>query len=283
MRRWRLSVAVGMLLGLLWLGAAGATVPAGYTFAYSLAPDRSAPKALDGAAMTQQNIYVFVVAPGPSSPAYEGSAVQTVAFSVPRPAGSYTHTEGSAPYDLVGTNGDGTAQPFDLLQQLPVGAVTFTAVVTYVDGGTATLTAAVTVQAGTISCDGCPHTTQTTYQLSGTASHARGVAAVVWAVDGSPGLGSYWTEARLPGGPLQVSPASLDLTFSGATHRALTAALPATAVNWTATVPLALGVNTVRVWAESVAGVWAVTSFRVVRDQPTGVPPSTAPTNLRFQ
>ncbi|HEX5948431.1 MAG TPA: metallophosphoesterase family protein [Actinomycetota bacterium] len=105
----------------------------------STSPDRSVPAALDGATLTG-TVYVFVA---PSS----GASRVRFWLDNPSMSGTPTTTEKSAPWDLAGTNSNGTAKPTDTTK-LTDGAHTIHAAVDTASG-VETISAAFAVSNGT--------------------------------------------------------------------------------------------------------------------------------------
>jgi N-acetylneuraminic acid mutarotase/glucose/arabinose dehydrogenase len=110
-----------------------------YDLFMSSFPDRSSPVALDGQTVTG-DIFVFT---GPDT------GVDNVNFWVDDPtmSGAPDKVESNAPYDLVGSNSDGTAKPFDSLQ-LTDGPHTVTASLALQDGSSVVVSATFTVLLG---------------------------------------------------------------------------------------------------------------------------------------
>ena len=99
----------------------------GLDLVYSTSANRSSPKALDGASPSGE-VYVFTT---------PDTGVTRVRF---RLDGALARTESVAPYDLRGTAGDGSAQPFDL-STLDDGVHTVVAEVERDSGGTVQVSA----------------------------------------------------------------------------------------------------------------------------------------------
>jgi hypothetical protein len=132
---------VGVVLSLCVLGLL-ATPPASaqtFTLQISASPDRSSPAALEGRTVSGIG-YVFV------TPA-TGAAQVRFFVDDPAMAGPPRLTDAVAPFDLAGTNKNGTARPFDF-GQLANGTHTVTAAVDLSAGGAEVATSTFTVDGG---------------------------------------------------------------------------------------------------------------------------------------
>lgn len=102
-----------------------------YSFMVSTSPDRSGAIPFDGATVTG-SIYAFVTP--------ETDVVDTTYFL----DGAQIGRDRRAPFDMAGTNQDGTARPYNTVR-LSDGVHTFSVDIDLLDGSTVTLTATVTV------------------------------------------------------------------------------------------------------------------------------------------
>jgi N-acetylneuraminic acid mutarotase/glucose/arabinose dehydrogenase len=134
----RAVVLVGMIV-LVGVGAVPASADT-YSLMVSTAPDRSAAVALQGQTVSG-NIYVFVT---------PTTGVTRVRFFVDDPtmSGAPFLTDTSAPYDLAGTNKNGTARAFNT-GPLSNGSHSVTAAVDLTGGGTEAVTSTFTADNGT--------------------------------------------------------------------------------------------------------------------------------------
>jgi hypothetical protein len=128
-------------------GDADASSP--FTLLVSRATDRSAATPLQGASLSALECVFTSDGSGSVSPA----GIQQVSYWLDDPAmtGAATHVERITPYDFVGTNADGTAEPWDT---------------TKVAAGTHTLTQAVVTSSGAVQ------TSSATFSLGSTTSSA---------------------------------------------------------------------------------------------------------------
>lgn len=282
-RRGRAAAAglavLSLLLGLLAVSAPASAAPL-FDLLVSQSPNRSGAVPLNGQTVSGQ-IYVF------TAPTTNVSRVRFYIDS-PTSTGTPYRNEAKAPYDLAGTKGDGTANPYSTTA-LSVGTHTISAAVDIKTGGTEIIVATITVTRSGLSAS--PSTVSAAL-TTGTAPVTRSIAI------SSLGGPLAWT-ASSNSAWLAVSPTT------GTTPATLTATLSPgslAAGTYTGSITVAApGVSALTIPVSMVLTAPVVTSFAVnlslQPDRSTPVPldgssvtgsiyvfvtPTTAATAVRF-
>jgi glucose/arabinose dehydrogenase/N-acetylneuraminic acid mutarotase len=185
-------------------GGLHASAAPAFSLQVSSSPDRSSPQALDGKQVSG-DIFVFVP---------NASGITEVRFYVddPQRTGTPYHTEGASPWDLVGTNSDGSARAYSTLK-LSNGNHVITAAIDDATG-TSVTSATMNVSNGTASCTPVPCSqvrVRLPYTLDWSTDHGgvkdkNGVGTgFTWIDRPTNGTGYIPNNLQVTGGQLQVT------------------------------------------------------------------------------
>jgi len=195
-RRFFIFSLVALAFCLAASGPLASAAPA-FDLQLSTSPDRSSPQTLDG---KQVNGDIFVFVPN-------ASGITGMRFYIddPQRTGAPYHTEGASPWDLVGTNADGTARPYNTLR-LSNGNHVITAAIDQATG-TSVTSATMTVSNDTSSCTPVPCSqvrVRLPYSLDWSTDHG-GIAD-------KKGVGTGFTWIDRPTNGTGYIPNNLDVT-----------------------------------------------------------------------